>query len=134
VQKRKLHEPTTQIEERKMNPQATSLDVALAFTKAWTSRDMDTAAGFVADDVVFDGPSKGAKPYLDRLHKLAHSITEVEMIAAYGKDDQALIMYDLHTGHDGTLTFVKCLTVQDGKIVCDKLTSDSFKIRNAHND
>jgi hypothetical protein len=115
-----------------MTRQASSLDVALAFTKAWTSHDMDAAAAFVSDDVVFDGPVKGAKSYLDGLTKLAGSVTDVEMIAAYSKDDRALIMYDLQTGEDGPLTCVKCLTVHNGKIVRDELTSDSFRIRNAH--
>ncbi|MEC5387153.1 nuclear transport factor 2 family protein [Uliginosibacterium sp. H3] len=112
-----------------MNQHASSVDVALAFTKAWTSRDMATAAGLVAPDVVFEGPSSGAKRYLEKLDRLAGSITDLEMIGAYGKGDRALIIYDLHTGEEGTLTFVKCLTVQDGKIVRDELTSESFKIR-----
>ncbi|HSD38146.1 MAG TPA: nuclear transport factor 2 family protein [Rhodocyclaceae bacterium] len=117
-----------------MNHQdTTSLDVALAFTKAWTSRDMDAAAAFVADDVVFEGPNYGAKRYLERLTRLAGSVTELEMIGAYGKGDRALIIYDLHTGEEGTLTFVKCLTVHDGKIVRDELTSESFKIRDMRN-
>lgn len=108
-----------------------ALDVALAFTKAWTSRDMEAAARFVADDVVFDGPLMGATPYLEHLTKLANSVTDVEMIAAYARDDRALIMYDLRTGEEGTLTCVKCLTVRDGKIISDRLTSDSFRIRDA---
>ena len=116
-----------------MTHHATSVDVALAFTKAWTSRDMDAAATFVSDDVVFDGPATGAKPYLDGLTRLAGSVRDLAMIAAYGKDDRALIMYDLYTDKDGPLTCVKCLTVQDGKIVRDELTSESFRIRDTQN-
>ncbi len=32
-----------------------ALDVVIAFIKAWTGHDIDTAADYVADDVVFDG-------------------------------------------------------------------------------
>ena len=32
------------------------VDVAVAFTRAWTSQDLDLAATFVAEDAVFDGP------------------------------------------------------------------------------
>jgi len=32
------------------------LDIAIAFTKAWTSHDLAKAASFVSDDVVFEGP------------------------------------------------------------------------------
>jgi len=94
---------------------------------------MDTAAGFVADDVIFEGPTTGAKLYLESLTKLAGSVTDLEMIGAYRNGDRALIIYDLHTGQNGTLTCVKCLTVQDGKIVRDELTSESFRIRYAQN-
>ena len=111
--------------------QPTSLDIALAFTKAWTSHDMDAAATYVDDDVVFDGPSNGAKSYLDALTKLAGSVKVLKMIGVYGKDDQALLMYDLHTRQEDTLTCVKCLTVRGGKIVSDRLTLDSFKLRYA---
>jgi hypothetical protein len=109
------------------------LDVANAFTRAWTSGDLEAAASYVADDVVFDGPlqkSTGAKPYLDGLTKLAHDVTGVRMIAEFGNDSEALVMYDLLTGPYGKLTCAKHLTVRDGKITRDQLTFDSFKIRN----
>jgi len=117
-----------------MNEQATPLDIALAFTRAWASHDLDAASRYVANDIVFDGPlaqTTGAKPYLEGLTKLAGTVTDLEMIAAHGSDREALLMYDLHTGLYGTLTCAKCLTVRDGKIVHDKLTFDSYKIRQA---
>jgi hypothetical protein len=39
-----------------MREQGTPVDVAIAFTEAWTSHDRTTAAGYVADDVLFEGP------------------------------------------------------------------------------
>lgn len=39
-----------------MQNQSQPLDIALAFTKAWTTHDMKKAVSYVADDVVFDGP------------------------------------------------------------------------------
>lgn len=36
--------------------QTAPLDIATAFTKAWTGHDLEKAASYVADDVVFDGP------------------------------------------------------------------------------
>jgi len=115
-----------------MASQTKPIDVAKAFTKAWTSGDLDAAASYVADDVVFDGPlqkSTGAKPYLDGLTKLARDVTGVSMIAEFGNDSEALLMYDLQTGPWGRLTCAKHLRVRDGKITRDQLTFDSFKIR-----
>jgi hypothetical protein len=112
--------------------QHTPVEVALAFTKAWTSRDMDTAAKYVGDDVVFEGPmaqTTGAKVYFEGLSGLAKTVKSVKVIAAYGDESHALIMYDLQTEPFGTLTCAKHFTVRDGKIQRDKLTFDSHLIR-----
>jgi hypothetical protein len=114
--------------------ETTPLDVALAFTQAWTSHDLQKAATYVAEDVVFEGPlqqSGGSGPYLKGLLGLSRDVTGFRMIAAFGDNDQALLMYDLQTGPYGTLTCAKHLTVLNGKIVRDQLTFDSHLIRNS---
>jgi SnoaL-like domain len=106
----------------------------IAFTNAWTSQDMKTAAGYVADDVLFEGPlqhSTGAEPYLKGLTGLARGVVGFRMIAAFGDKDQAILMYDLITRPYGTLTCAKHLTIRDGKIRRDKLTFDRYQIRKA---
>ncbi|RWO98997.1 nuclear transport factor 2 family protein [Mesorhizobium sp.] len=95
--------------------QTAPLDIATAFTKAWTSHDLEKAASLVADDVVFDGPMQQS----------------TGMIAAFGDDHQALLMYDLVTKSSGALSCAKHLTISDGKIHSDKLTFDSKKLGSA---
>ena len=116
-------------------PQPTRpLDIAETFTRAWTGGDIEKAAAFVADDVVFDGPlqkSTGKKPYVEGLTKLAAGVKGVKIIAAFGDETQALLMYDLSTGPYGILTCAKHLTIKDGKITRDQLAFDSFPIRGA---
>jgi hypothetical protein len=110
----------------------TPLDIAIAFTEAWTHKDMAGAARYVADDVEFEGPlqqSTGTGPYLKGLTGLARDVTGFRMIAAFGDDHQALLMYDLTTQTFGTLTCAKHLTVHDGKIQRDKLAFDSHLVR-----
>jgi hypothetical protein len=110
------------------------LAVARAFIEAWTSHDMETAAGFVADDVVFDGPiqhSIGIKPYMDGLIYFAQYVTGTRILAAFGDGAQALIMHDVSTGPFGILTFAEFLTIQDGKIRTHKLTFDTHAVRQA---
>lgn len=112
----------------------TPLDVAIKFTKAWTSHDLEAAAEFVSDDVVFDGPlqqSTGSEPYLKGLSSLSGEVGDFRILAAFGDDHQALMMYDLMTKSFGTLTCAKLFTIRKGKIVRDKLTFDSHLIRNA---
>ncbi|TGQ71010.1 nuclear transport factor 2 family protein [Mesorhizobium sp. M00.F.Ca.ET.186.01.1.1] len=108
--------------------QTAPLDIATAFTKAWTGHDLEKAASFVAEDVVFDGPmqqSTGKEPYLKGLTKLSQDVTGIRMIAAFGDERQALLMYDLMTKSSGALSCAKHLTVSGGKIHSDKLTFDS---------
>ncbi len=108
--------------------------LARAFTESWTSGDMETAARYVADDVVFDGPmghTDGKQAYIEGLTGLARfvALTGARIVAAFGDDTQALIMYELLTQNFGALTCAKHFTFQDGKIARDRLTFDSYKVR-----
>lgn len=112
----------------------TPVAVARAFTEAWTSRDMDTSAAYVADDVVFDGPLghvSGKAEYVESLNGLirALEVTGARILAVFGDNSQALIMYELFTGRFGALTCAKLLTVREGKIHSDRLTFDSYAVR-----
>lgn len=113
-------------------PQRTPLDIAIAFTTAWTNHDVPTAAQYVGDDVEFEGPlaqTEGAAAYLKGLAGLSRDATGFRMHAAFGDGEQALLMYDLVTRSHGILTCAKLLTIRDGKIVRDKLTFDSHQMR-----
>lgn len=117
-----------------MSEQHSPAAVARAFTDAWTSRDMDTAGSYVAEAVVFDGPLghvEGKNAYIESLNGLVRAldVTGVRIIAAFGDDTQALIMYELVTGRFGALTCAKLFAIRDGKIHSDRLTFDSYLVR-----
>ena len=117
-----------------MTEQSAPAAVARAFTQAWTSRDMDSAARYVADDVVFDGPlghTDGKQAYIEGLNGIAQAValTGVKILATFGDDTQVLIMYELITDRFGALTCAKLFTIRDGKIQTDRLTFDSYQIR-----
>jgi limonene-1,2-epoxide hydrolase len=117
-----------------MTEHPTPLAVARAFIEAWTRHDMETAARYVANDVVFDGPiqrSTGIAPYMEGLIYFAQYVTGTRIVAAFGDSIQALIMHDVTTGPFGILTFAELLTVQDGKIQTHKMTFDTYEIRKA---
>jgi hypothetical protein len=113
---------------------ATTVDIAPAFTEAWTSHDMDTAARYLAEDVVFDGPvnrTRGKNAYIEALNRFAQAVAGLQMLAAFGDDRQALIMYDVTTSPFGTLTCAELLMFRDGKIGTDLLTFDTYPMRKA---
>lgn len=102
--------------------------IAVAFTKAWSSNDLTTAATYLAEGVVFDGPgghSEGAKAYLEGLTPFAQGVTGMRIIAALGDDHQALIMYEVTIGPSVTVTCAEHLTIRGGKIQADRLTFDT---------
>jgi SnoaL-like domain len=110
------------------------VELALAFTEAWTGHDLTTAAGYLSDDVVFDGPmnhTAGADAYVEGLAAFARAVTGMRVVAALGDDHQALIMYEVDTAPFGTLTCAEHLTIRDGKIHADRLTFDTAAVRKA---
>jgi hypothetical protein len=116
-----------------MNQSSTPVALARAFTEAWTGRDVDTAATYLADDVTFDGPlnhTVGKDAYVQGLAAFARTVAGATILAAFGDDTRALIMYEL-TGPFGALTGAELLAVRDGKIHADRLTFDTYIVRQA---
>jgi hypothetical protein len=114
-----------------MNTHKQPLEIAIAFTEAWTSHNVDEAVKYVAKDVVFDGPmqqSEGSEAYVKGLTKLSTGVVNYKLIAAFGDEKQALLMYDLTMSTGVILTCAKHLVIRAGKIHHDKLTFDSKKL------
>lgn len=117
-----------------MAEHANPVAIAHAFTEAWTSKDLERAAGYVADDAVFDGPlghAEGKQEYMEGISRLAGIVTSLNILATFGNNAQALIMYELTTEQYGVLTCAKLFTIHDGKIAQDRLTFDSYDMRTA---
>jgi hypothetical protein len=107
-----------------MSEHSSPVAIARTFTEAWTSHDLETAASYLTDDVVFDGPashSTGKTAYLEGLNRFAQTVSGLTTVAALGDDTQALIMYEVTTPA-GTLTCAEHLTFRDAKIQTDRLT------------
>lgn len=117
-----------------MNAHPAPVDVLVAFTQAWTSHDMTGAASYLAEDIVYDGPVNhliGAGAYLQALDRFAQAVTGLDIVAAFGDEEQAVIMYQVSTEPFGTLTCGERVAVREGKIETDLLAFDTFAIRTA---
>jgi len=96
-----------------------ALDVALAYHHAWTSHDLDKAMSYIADDVVCDAPAgrlEGAAAYRDFMGPFVQILTGSELVAAFGDDEKAVVMYDTQTLPVKSAPGAECVTVKDGKI------------------
>src|SRR5260370_16856167 len=72
----------------------------LAYYQAWTSHDLDKAMSYIADDIVYDTPAgrlEGAEAYRGFQGPFLQILTGSKMIAAFGDDETALVMYDTET-------------------------------------
>ena len=99
-----------------------ALRTALAYYHAWTNHDFERAMSHVADDIVCDAPAgrlTGAEAFRDFLGPFVQILKSATLIAAFGDEDTALIMYDTATVPVPSAPGAECLTVRNGKIVYD---------------
>lgn len=105
-----------------------ALQVALAHHRAWTGKDLDMAMNYLADDVVCDAPAgriTGRRAYREFLEPFAQRmLVRTELIAAFGDETTALVMYDAETIPAGSAPAAECATVRDGKIVYNRFVFD----------
>lgn len=83
---------------------ATPAEIAVGFIEAWAAGELATVAGWLAEDVTFEGPmarATGREEVLATIGGFAQLVTGVGIVAALGDDRQALIMYEMTTGPFG---------------------------------
>jgi limonene-1,2-epoxide hydrolase len=77
-----------------------ALEVARAYYQAWTGKDVEAAMGHLADDVVCDAPAgriQGIAAYREFLGPFAQLLIDSELLAAFGDDTTAVLVYDTRT-------------------------------------
>lgn len=107
-------------------------EIAVAYLGAFARHDMATAAHYIADDIVFESPRvtlTGAEPYLAAVGEFAQAVTGVEIIAVFGDEERALVMYDMKTGPFGTIRAADHFVIRAGKIISDLLVFDTHPLR-----
>jgi ketosteroid isomerase-like protein len=104
-----------------------ALDIALAYYRAWTSHDFDQAMTFVAADIVCDAPAgriHGSEAFRNFMGPFADILTASTLIAAFGDDTTALLMYDTNTVPVENAPGAECHTVRDGRITHVRIVFD----------
>src|SRR5258705_6095527 len=102
-----------------------------ATSQAGTSHDLDTAMSYIAEDIVCDTPAgrlEGAEAYRGFQGPFLQILTGSKMIAAFGDDETALVMYDTETGPVKSAPGAEWVTVNDGKITYSRHVFDSAPI------
>ncbi len=96
-----------------------ALMISVAYYRAWTAKDFDRAMTFVADDIVCDTPGgrlDGAEAFRGFMEPFTKIVTRDELIAAFGDDGTAVLIYDTDTVPVPHAPGAECHTVDNGKI------------------
>ena len=104
-----------------------ALDTALAYHRAWTGHDFDRAMTFIADDIVCDAPAgriAGPEAFRSFMEPFSRILTGSRLIAAFGDEQTALLMYVAVTVPVKDAPGAECHTVRDGRIVHIRIVFD----------
>ena len=104
-----------------------ALSIALAYYHAWTGKDMDRAMTCVAGDVVCEAPTgriEGAEGLRQFMTPFARMLTGSDILAAFGDDQTAVLMYNPHSTLVQDAPSAERFTVRDGRIVHSLLVFD----------
>ncbi len=104
-----------------------ALTIAMAFYQAWTSKDVDRAMSYVNDDIVCEAPSgriEGIERYRAFWAPFVQIFTNSDIIAAFGDDETALLMYDARSTLVASALTAEWFTTRDGKISHSRIVFD----------
>lgn len=111
-----------------------ALRTALAYFEAWTGHDIDKALSYLSEDFVCDAPAgrlAGPAALRDFMAPFLQILTGSRLIAAFGDEDTALIMYDTQTIPVPSAPAAEHLTVRNGKIIHDRFVFDRAPFQTA---
>ena len=105
----------------------TALHTALAYHRAWTGHDLETAWRLLADDVECLAPPgrlTGVEAVKAFLGPFAASLTSSELLAAHGDEHRALLMYDAGNTVVASAPAAELCTVRGGQIAAIHIVFD----------
>jgi SnoaL-like domain len=111
-----------------------AVQIALAYHEAWTNKDMDRAMSYIAEDIICDAPAgriEGAEAYRAFMAPFVQILRDATMIAAFGDDQTALVMYDTTTIPVPSAPGAEYSTVKDGKITYSRFVFDRVPFQSA---
>lgn len=116
-----------------MSNETKALSVARAYHRAWTSKQFDEAANYLADGLRIEVPINSyptKASFAEAVHRTCEMTSKVEMLAEFGNDGDALLLYDM-TLPFGQMRVAEHFTVSGEKITRIRQIHDTAAIRSA---
>jgi hypothetical protein len=106
---------------------AAPLDVALAYFEAWSHHDVEGAMAYIHPEIICEAPPgrlEGADAYRAFLTPYVGMLVSAHIIAAFGDDEMAMVMYNSETRPVVYAPGAECVTVVDGLITLSRFIFD----------
>ncbi len=105
-----------------------ALQVAKTYVEAIASKSVDTIISVSADDVVCTSPIgriTGTQKFREFQDGFARMLKTVTILAAYGDDEQAVVVYNADTHPVANAVVAELLTVKNSKIASTEVIYDA---------
>ena len=109
-----------------------ALAVARRYHGAWTGKDFEAAGRRLSESLKTDTPVKtykGKDDFLEAVRGFGQIVTRVEMLAEFGDEEQALLLYDLDLVQIGKLRIAEHFIVRNGFITLIRHVHDTAPFR-----
>jgi hypothetical protein len=110
-----------------------TLAVAKAYYRAWSTRDLESVGRYLAEDLRVEVPInayRGKQDFLEAVQKTAQMTSAVQLLAEFAHDDEALLLYDM-TLPIGKLRVAEHFTIASGQIRALRQVHDTAALRAA---
>ena len=119
------------------NAESQVLRVALDYFRAWAGHDFEKAMTYISPDIVCLAPAgeiRGSEAFEEFMGPFVEGVLEARLVAAFGEEARALVMYDTATRLVARAPGAEHVTVEDGRIarmqiVFDRLPFDEARRR-----
>ena len=110
-----------------MSTPSQPIEIALAYHRAWTARDMDLAMKYVSEDVACDTPQgrlTGAEALRTFMEPFAATLSSSQLLAAYGDESSSVLIYDTANPAVASAPAAELYRVHDGRITALRIVFD----------
>lgn len=105
-----------------------ALQIARTYVEALARRDVDTIISISADDIVCTSPRGrivGTREFRAFHDGFARMLRKVTLLAIYGDDQQAVVVYNVDTHPVADAIVAELLKVRNGKIASTEVIYDA---------
>ncbi|MCA7011240.1 nuclear transport factor 2 family protein [Dickeya dadantii] len=105
-----------------------ALDIARTYVAAMAKKDVETIISISAEHVVCTSPigqTTGIERFRGFQEGFARMITNLTVLAVYGDDEQAVVVYDAETHPVPHSVVAELLKVRDGKLASTEVIYDA---------